>query len=511
MIQDRVLLNQFSLIREAIVLDFSDYNFEQVALQAEGVNGEMANLDMVNVMVALCNVEGLWVSLFDKPTEQFTRALAGLDTVLESQQQQRQHRRHSVRGASWYREISHYKRENHDYPFEIVHLARSWWNQLLGIPTGLHGFFRSNYNIHSITMKDAVQQGRPSSGNAARNSRSDLTQRMRNMVSVARVVEGTVRSMNNLIESLHHSFFIYFLASPVKYHGFEDFLPNLWLFVAPLVLQGFILYYTSSKMHIGHSAIVFVLSLATGFAIYIVPKVVDNALSLLGKIFEGYLLRSSQVFILAWFMVVMTLVVVLFRFAYPQVADSLYRQWITGIKSRHAAVAVHEDEHRASVLDWKSLKSLVLLFIGAIIGVMTVTDSALSVLLAAYLSLLSIVVGKLDRTEHSLTRLMRCLIMFMLSPIMLLLAVLAVTTLFHSHVDTTLGASHGQNENAGGWASLVDLFFSGTRHSHSHDWLMSNSLYFYLCTLCVPAYLIFLKLSLEHMNARNGGNKLRLQ
>lgn len=52
-----------------------------------------------------------------------------------------------------------------------------------------------------------------------------------------RALEGTFRSVNNLLETLHHSEFFYFTSDTWRFISIGLYMPALGLLLAPLILE----------------------------------------------------------------------------------------------------------------------------------------------------------------------------------------------------------------------------------------------------------------------------------
>lgn len=58
-----------------------------------------------------------------------------------------------------------------------------------------------------------------------------------NMLKAIQVVEGTMRSVNNLLERFHQSFFFYLLPSSHYYISIGTYMPAFGLVALPLLIQ----------------------------------------------------------------------------------------------------------------------------------------------------------------------------------------------------------------------------------------------------------------------------------
>ena len=56
-------------------------------------------------------------------------------------------------------------------------------------------------------------------------------------MKVERALEGTFRSVNNLLETLHHSEFFYFTVANWRFVSIGRYMPPLALLISPLILE----------------------------------------------------------------------------------------------------------------------------------------------------------------------------------------------------------------------------------------------------------------------------------
>lgn len=64
---------------------------------------------------------------------------------------------------------------------------------------------------------------------------------------IGRLVESTFRSLNNLLEHFHQSFFFYLLPQPNRYVSISQYMPPVILFSCALIFQSMALYYLGTK------------------------------------------------------------------------------------------------------------------------------------------------------------------------------------------------------------------------------------------------------------------------
>lgn len=159
-------------IEAAITIEYaSDIdNFNHMEIFYEGLNGQLPNLDLINTATTVARNEGIRIGIQDTST-------GDLD-----------------KNNYWsrLRILSH----------GILRLAFSEANQK---PYGCEAF--SGWQIQAMTLK-AVGVGGP-----------DITQ-------FGRVVDSTFRSVNNLLEKFHQSFFFYLLLSPYHFVSIGTYLPS---------------------------------------------------------------------------------------------------------------------------------------------------------------------------------------------------------------------------------------------------------------------------------------------
>ncbi|KAL2608106.1 hypothetical protein R1flu_026679 [Riccia fluitans] len=178
---------------------------------AEGPNGQMPNLDFINIANSIAVYrEGLQLRL---------------ETV------------HGIKNWAWLRaagifleEIGKYaKSVNPSWNFglpaasyvdNMATLFSSMFFQVIGLPTGAHGAFR-DYQIDAITLQFTVTN----------NGQDYLIAR------IGRLLEGVLRSVNNLLEKWHQSFFLYFLSSSNKYISVGIYMIPFGLLLLGLPLQ----------------------------------------------------------------------------------------------------------------------------------------------------------------------------------------------------------------------------------------------------------------------------------
>ncbi|GAV70227.1 Gaa1 domain-containing protein [Cephalotus follicularis] len=208
----------------ALVLKVADQNkqFEDtLSIYAEASNGQMPNLDLINVLVYLAvhrqgfhiRLGKLWSLLDSKWLKILGEILETLGNLAGSINPQ------------WKFGIP-----ATDYVDGTATLASSLYNQALGVPTGPHGAFR-DYQIDAVTLEISAKFS-----SASRGRQNDF------ILRGGRLIEGVIRSVNNLLEKFHQSFFLYLLTAPTKFVSVGVYMIAFGLLVAPLPMVAASLY-----------------------------------------------------------------------------------------------------------------------------------------------------------------------------------------------------------------------------------------------------------------------------
>lgn len=214
----------------ALVIKVVDGNEEverdMVRINAEAANGQMPNLDLINVVNYLAvhrqglrvEVEKCWSLLHSKWIKAVGEILELIGKVATSL------------NPRWKFGVP-----VTDYVEGTATLASSLYKQALGIPTGSHGAFR-DYQVDSITLEISPKF-----------SMSNKARRSEFLLRSGRLIEGVVRSVNNLLEKFHQSFFLYLLTSPSKFISVGVYMIAFALLIAPLPIVAASLYSDSSR------------------------------------------------------------------------------------------------------------------------------------------------------------------------------------------------------------------------------------------------------------------------
>ncbi|KAL1464520.1 hypothetical protein WDU94_004156 [Cyamophila willieti] len=108
--------------------------------------------------------------------------------------------------------------------------------QATGVPNGNHGLFH-RFGIEAVTL-EGVKSKKPSGG--AR------------FFQMGKVIEGVFRSMNNLLERFHQSYFFYLLPSSDRFVSISYYMPILALLTSTVLLKA---YSTWMILHAKYAAV----------------------------------------------------------------------------------------------------------------------------------------------------------------------------------------------------------------------------------------------------------------
>ncbi|KAK5072811.1 Glycosyl phosphatidyl inositol protein transamidase complex subunit [Lithohypha guttulata] len=158
-------------IQGVICIDYPfPHRFHALHISYDGINGQLPNLDLINTAT------------------QISMGQLGIPTLLQSQQ--------------------HYAKAEHQHHYKnrLKVLGHGMTNQAIGHSTGAHSVFMP-YHIDAITLT-AVGEG------------------WEDEMAFGRVIESLTRSINNLLEKLHQSFFFYLLLQNNRFVSIGTYLPS---------------------------------------------------------------------------------------------------------------------------------------------------------------------------------------------------------------------------------------------------------------------------------------------
>ncbi|KAK9236263.1 Gaa1-like protein [Lipomyces kononenkoae] len=181
-------------IQGGIVLDFPGESgtFEKLEIFYSGLNGHLPNLDLINTVMLICGHMGINVIV------------------------------HNIDASD-----EDYKSRATTLVTGIAHQALSG---LYGPGAGSEAF--SGWRIDAVTL----------AATPSRNGYEPYDQMV-----YGRLVEASMRSINNLLEHFHQSFFFYLLLSPRRFVSIGTYLPSAMLIGASFTIKGIYHWMTSSS------------------------------------------------------------------------------------------------------------------------------------------------------------------------------------------------------------------------------------------------------------------------
>lgn len=172
-------------LQGAVVIDYPfDHRFESIHIVYDGINGQLPNLDLLNTVVSIASGQmGIGVSL-----------------------QQMWH-------------------HTDNYKDRLKTMLRGMMNQGLGHASGPHSSFIP-YHVDAITLQP-------------------FGEGWQDEMAMGRVIESTFRSLNNLLEHLHQSFFFYLLMQANRFVSIGTYLPSAMLVAINFTIMAIFLWVKS--------------------------------------------------------------------------------------------------------------------------------------------------------------------------------------------------------------------------------------------------------------------------
>lgn len=180
-----MVCKEFAFNYYLFVLDFID-------VKIEGLNGQLPNLDLVNLVNKLSHKENI---------------------------------------PSGYKLISRKRKNSYNTKFEVnlKNMLSMILTQASCVPTGNHGLFHK-YGIEAVTLE------------AHKKINNNPNRGFGNPTSLLRIIEGVSRSLNNLLERFHQSFFFYLLVASDRFVSIGDYMPAIGLMSGSLLVKAFTLW-----------------------------------------------------------------------------------------------------------------------------------------------------------------------------------------------------------------------------------------------------------------------------
>lgn len=174
-------------LQGAVVIDYPfDHRFESIHVVYDGTNGQLPNLDLLNTVVSIASGQmGIGVSL----------------------QQMWKH--------------------SDSYQDRLQTMLRGMLKQGLGHASGPHSSFIP-YHVDAITLQP-------------------FGEGWQDEMAMGRVIESTFRSLNNLLEHLHQSFFFYLLMQSNRFVSIGTYLPSAMLVAVNFTIMAIFLWIKSGS------------------------------------------------------------------------------------------------------------------------------------------------------------------------------------------------------------------------------------------------------------------------
>lgn len=186
-------------VQAAISLEIQSHRIDYFDVKVSGLNGQLPNLDLVNLIHRLCGKEGV------------------------------RHTFHHVESKTLRKPMDIYLQR-------LTTLLSMVGTQATGVPNGNHGLFH-RFGIEAVTL-EGVKSKKPSGG--AR------------FYQMGKVIEGVFRSMNNLLERFHQSYFFYLLPASDRFVSISYYMPILAILCSTVLLKA---YSTWITLHSKYSAV----------------------------------------------------------------------------------------------------------------------------------------------------------------------------------------------------------------------------------------------------------------
>lgn len=175
-------------LQGAIAIDYPfEHRFDSMHIEYDGTNGQLPNLDLINSIV---NIAG---------------GQMGIQTTIQG-----------------------INAHSNNYQHRLETILRGMLRQGLGYSTGPHSCFIP-YHVDAVTLQP---QG----------------EGWHDEMAMGRVVEGTFRSLNNLLEHLHQSFFFYLLMHRDRFVSIGTYLPSAMLLAANFSIMAIFLWVKSGQL-----------------------------------------------------------------------------------------------------------------------------------------------------------------------------------------------------------------------------------------------------------------------
>ncbi|KAI5114767.1 hypothetical protein M0805_005007, partial [Coniferiporia weirii] len=188
------------VIWNALNIDYPGHSFSHLGAFHEGLNGRLPNQDLFNSFHII------------------SRHTGGVPVVLYDNLDPRESNDDSY-PPSWLPSIVKTNPDFLEFSIRARNIARHMYYRALGRGSGVHALYH-RYRIDAITLFAVPAEG------------------PHGFHSLGKVVESTLRTMNNLLERLHASFFFYILTTPATFLKIGHFLPSVIMISIATMFKG---------------------------------------------------------------------------------------------------------------------------------------------------------------------------------------------------------------------------------------------------------------------------------
>lgn len=407
-------------IQAALNLEIHSQEISRLELKIEGLNGQLMNLDLFNIAVELATRESV-TPTFHARSHPFSPDPVELAT---------------------------------EYALTTVSMMIS---QAKNYPSGAHGLFHK-YAIQALTLEGIEKSSKEKDGYLSSS-----------LMQVGLVVEGIVRSLNNLLERFNRSYWFYLLPSTRRYISIGYYMIPFGLITVPLLIKALsiLLHLNAIPSNSSNSdrSWSFWDALQFNFFCHILGFV-QCSLPWLFQSFPQLLETFNLKFSVAIHLFLITLSFIFMLNPLAIVFRSAHSEKTAGSREAHLMIALL---NLALMLSCISLLNISLAFFLAIIMVPTV-----------------LLIGSQSKGFLStIRRLISIILLIIIHPLTLLLIVLVIQSIWHNptvQLSVLLNQSLSNHQD-----TILDLI--------EHWYLYGNWTYFFGCAFLFPVWMQFWMLS----------------
>ncbi|KAJ2161785.1 Glycosyl phosphatidyl inositol protein transamidase complex subunit [Coemansia sp. RSA 552] len=370
------LSTRSGIIQGALSLELPPaQSYTGLGLYYEGKGGQLANLDFLNLVQHMGQ------------KERFPVLFHGMKDV--------------PRRASTWTQYMHAARL----------LLRQVQSQAFGSSAGVHAPFL-RYRIDALTLSGIVRENDPTAQMVRQlDQLSELAATAgvpmpsaKAMQATGRIVEGTLRSLNNLLEHFHQSFFFYMVPASRRYISIGDYIPAAGLIIASLLFQAMHLWWMQGPDDLR----------------------VEGPETRIPRINKYYgLLRrtipSSVGIILRVHMLGVVLLLLPTAISYAVLTDTTTTAYLFTMALGSVSMVLHISdiywaESARAAVEWRQLKALVELYVAVTVACLSVMNMSLAVALFAVAGL-PLLLTRVWSTNTRPRRIMGLLLLLLASPV----------------------------------------------------------------------------------------------